>query len=55
MPWYFWLILAVALGSIVGSLLMLRSTARKIPLSEEQKKRIAERNAAADAQAARDR
>ncbi|CAM5234667.1 MULTISPECIES: DUF2897 family protein [Pseudomonadaceae] len=55
MPWYFWLILAVALGSIVGSLLMLRSTARKIPLSEEQKKRIAERNAAADAQDARDR
>ncbi|HEY1077653.1 MAG TPA: DUF2897 family protein [Fontimonas sp.] len=54
MPWYFWLILAVALGSIVGSLLMLRSTARKIPLSEEQKKRIAERNAAADAQDAQD-
>jgi hypothetical protein len=55
MPWYFWLILVVALGSIVGSLLMLRSTARKIPLTEEQKKRIAERNAEADAKDAQDR
>lgn len=55
MPWYFWLILVVALGSIVGSLLMLRSTARKIPLTVEQKKRIAQRNAEADAQESRDR
>ena len=55
MPWYFWLILAVALGSIVGSLLMLRSTARKIPLTDEQKKRIAERNAQADAEDRRER
>lgn len=55
MPWYFWLILVVALGSIVGSLLMLRSTARKIPLTDEQKKRIAQRNAEADAQESRDR
>lgn len=54
MPWYFWLILLVALGSIVGSLLMLRSTAKKIPLTEEQKKRIAQRNAEADAQDSRD-
>lgn len=55
MPWYFWLILLVALGSIVGSLLMLRSTAKKIPLTEEQKERIAQRNAEADAQDRRDR
>ena len=51
MPWYFWLILIVALGSIVSSLLLLRSTARKIPLTEEQKQRIAQRNAEADADA----
>ncbi|MDH2241057.1 DUF2897 family protein [Pseudomonas sp. GD03909] len=55
MPWYFWLILIVALGSIVSSLLLLRSTARKIPLTEEQKKRIAQRNAEADAEEARER
>jgi hypothetical protein len=34
---------------------MLRSTARKIPLTEEQKKRIAQHNAEADAQESRDR
>ncbi len=55
MPWYFWLILIVALGSIVSSLLLLRSTARKIPLTEEQKRRIAQRNAEADAEEARER
>ncbi|MCQ4263640.1 DUF2897 domain-containing protein [Stutzerimonas stutzeri] len=55
MPWYFWLILVVALGSIVSSLLLLRSTARKIPLTEEQKQRIAQRNAEADAQDAKER
>ncbi len=55
MPWYFWLILIVALGSIVSSLLLLRSTARKIPLTEEQKQRIAQRNAEADAEEARER
>lgn len=55
MPWYFWLILVVALGSIVSSLLLLRSTARKIPLTEEQKQRIAQRNAEADAEDAKER
>lgn len=55
MPWFAWLILAVALGSIIGSLLMLRSTARRIPLTDEQKKRIAERNAQADAAERNDR
>ncbi len=29
MPWYAWLILLVALGSIVGGLMMLRDTAKK--------------------------
>lgn len=49
MPWYAWLILAIALGSIVGGLMMLRDTAKKLPLSEEQLKKIHERNAEMDA------
>ncbi|MBJ9975663.1 DUF2897 family protein [Pseudomonas sp. S75] len=53
MPWYAWLILIVALGSIVGGLMMLRDTAKKLPLSEEQLKKVHERNAEADARDAR--
>ncbi|WP_217474675.1 DUF2897 family protein [Stutzerimonas stutzeri] len=55
MPWYIWLLIILVLGMIVGGLLALRADARKIPLTDEQKKRIAERNAEADAQDARDR
>ena len=32
MPWYAWLILIVAIGSIVGGLMMLRDTANKVCL-----------------------
>ncbi|MGV8842515.1 MAG: DUF2897 family protein [Pseudomonas sp.] len=49
MPWYAWLILILAIGSIVGGLLMLRDTAKKLPLSDEQLKRVHERNAEMDA------
>ena len=55
MPWYAWLILVLAIGSIVGSLLLLRDTAKKLPLTEEQLKRIHERNAEMDAKDAKDR
>jgi len=55
MPWYAWLILVLAIGSIVGGLLLLRDTANKVELTEEQRKRVAERNAEADAKDARDR
>ncbi len=55
MPWYAWLIIVLALGSIVGGLLLLRDSAKKLPLSEEQLKRIHERNAEPDAQEAKDR
>ncbi|EPG5770926.1 DUF2897 family protein [Pseudomonas aeruginosa] len=55
MPWYAWLIIVLALGSIVGGLLLLRDAAKKLPLSEEQLKRIHERNAELDAQEAKDR
>ncbi|WP_237886258.1 DUF2897 family protein [Pseudomonas sp. PGPR40] len=55
MPWYAWLILIVAIGSIVGGLLLLRDTANKVELTEEQRKRVAERNAEADAKDAQNR
>jgi hypothetical protein len=55
MPWYAWLILLVAIGSIVGGLLMLRDTAKKLPLTDEQLKRVRERNAEMDAKEAKDR
>ncbi|MGK8906654.1 DUF2897 family protein [Pseudomonas aeruginosa] len=55
MPWYAWLIIVLALGSIVGGILLLRDSAKKLPLSEEQLKRIHERNAELDAQEAKDR
>lgn len=49
MPWYAWLILIVAIGAIVGALMTLRETANKVELTEEQRKRVAERNAEMDA------
>lgn len=55
MPWYAWLILILALGSILGSLLLLRDTAKKLPLTEEQLKRIHERNVEQDAKDSRGR
>ena len=55
MPWYAWLILLVALVSIVGGLMMLRDTAKKLPLTEEQLKKVHERNAEADAKDAQER
>lgn len=55
MPWYAWLIIILALGSILGSLLLLRDSARKLPLTEEQLKRIHQRNAEMDAKDAEDR
>lgn len=55
MPWYAWLIIILALGSIVGSLMLLRDSARKLPLSEEQLKRIHARNAEQDAKDAKER
>ncbi|WP_437884470.1 DUF2897 family protein [Pseudomonas sp. LRF_L74] len=55
MPWYAWLIIVIAIGSIVASLLLLRDSARKLPLTEEQLKRIHERNVEQDAKDAQDR
>lgn len=55
MPWYIWLLLVLVLGMIVGGLMALRADARKIPLTDEQKRQIAQRNAEADAEDARNR
>ncbi|AGI25038.1 DUF2897 family protein [Pseudomonas sp. MT3] len=55
MPWYAWLIMALALGSIVGALMLLRDTAKKLPLTEEQLRRIHERNAEMDAKDAEEK
>lgn len=55
MPWYAWLIMALALGSILGGLLLLRDSAGKLPLTEEQLKRVHERNADMDAKDAEQR
>lgn len=54
MPWYAWLILLVAIGSIVGGLMVLRQSAQKLPLTDEQLKRVHERNAQMDAKEAKD-
>ena len=54
MPWYAWLIIIAALGSIVGSLLLLRDSATKLPLDAEQLKRIKARNAEQEARDAKD-
>jgi hypothetical protein len=55
MPWYGWLIIILAIGSIVGGLLLLRDSATPLPLTDEQLKRIHARNAEADAKDAQNR
>ena len=55
MPWYAWLILVVAIGVIVGALMTLRDTANKVELTDEQRKRVAARNAEMDAKESKDR
>ncbi|GAB3472322.1 DUF2897 family protein [Azotobacter salinestris] len=55
MPWYVWLILILVFGFVIGSLLVLRDTAKKLPLSEEQLERIRQRNAEQDAEERREK
>jgi hypothetical protein len=54
MPWYAWLIMAIAFLSVIGGLLILRDTAQRIELTDEQRKRVEERNAEMDAKDAGD-
>ncbi|NLJ13204.1 DUF2897 family protein [Denitrificimonas caeni] len=49
MPWYIWILIALVLGSIVGSLLLLRNTANKMPISKENLKIMQQRNAELEA------
>lgn len=49
MPWYAWLIILLAFGSIVSGLVLLRDSAKPLPLTDEQLRRIHARNAQADA------
>ncbi|MFC2973682.1 DUF2897 family protein [Azotobacter bryophylli] len=49
MPWFAWLILILAFGSVIGSLMLLRDSAKKLPLSPEQLERIRQRNVELDA------
>lgn len=51
MPWFAWLFLALAFGLVIGSLLLLRDSADKMPLSEEQLQRLREREAELQAKA----
>ncbi|MGK4341317.1 DUF2897 domain-containing protein [Pseudomonas indoloxydans] len=55
MPWYVWLLLVLVFGSVIGSLLVLRSSAKKMPLSEDQLERMRKRAIEQDAKDARER
>ncbi|MGI6409450.1 MAG: DUF2897 family protein [Gammaproteobacteria bacterium] len=49
MPWYIWLMIAAAFGSVLGSLLMLRDTAHRMPIDPEALERMKQRNAELEA------
>lgn len=49
MPWYVWLMIAAAFGSVLGSLMMLRDTADKMPIDPEALERMKQRNAELEA------
>ena len=55
MPWYVWLLLVLVFGSVIGSLLILRSSAKKMRLSEDQLERMRKRAIEQDAKDARER
>lgn len=55
MPWYVWLLLVLVFGSVIGSLLVLRSSAKKMRLSEDQLERMRKRAVEQEAKDARER
>ena len=55
MPWYVWLMLVLVFGSVIGSLLVLRSSAKKMRLSEDQLERMRKRAIEQEAKDARER
>lgn len=54
MPWYIWLLIAAAFASVLGSLLMLRDTADKMPIDPEALERMKARNAELEAAEGKD-
>jgi hypothetical protein len=54
MPWYGWLFMLLALGSIIGSLLMLRDNAGSNKVSKETIERVKAREAELAAEEARE-
>ena len=55
MPWYVWLLPVLVFGSVIGSLLILRSSAKKMRLSEDQLERMRKRAIEQEAKDARER
>ena len=55
MPWNGWLLLVLVFGSVIGSLLVLRSSAKKMRLSEDQLERMRKRAIEQEAKDARER
>ncbi|MCL7463213.1 DUF2897 family protein [Pseudomonas sp. NW5] len=45
MPWFAWLLIALAFGMVAGSLLLLRDSADKMPLDQDALERMKARNA----------
>ncbi len=55
MPWYGWVVIVLAIGMIIGNIMLLKDSAKKPNLSEEQLKRIRKRNAELDAEDAKEK
>lgn len=51
MPWYIGLLIIAAFASVLGSLLLLRDSANRMPIDPEKLARMQQRNAELDAQA----
>ena len=45
MPWYIWLLIAFVFASVVSSLLLLRNSANKMPISDDKLELMKQRNA----------
>ncbi len=50
MSWVFWLVIFIALGTVVSAILLLKQSATKFDLTEQQLKNIKARNETLDAQ-----
>lgn len=55
MPWYIWLLIAGVLGSIIGSLLLLRDSAKRMPIDADALERMKQRNQVLEEQEQQDK